>query len=149
MPMVVARRHCPERIMQPQPLSEEKPAESESVLLILIENESADAAFGSTDFGIGSNPDLYVIQNLDAMSSTNPEGHPLSGGGSSSATADERLLEVDAGGVSSAFTDDLDTGGGLWAGGVVAAASGGLDSGASWPTDAVLLAPLELESSSL
>lgn len=149
--MVVARRLCPERIMQPQPLSEEKPAESESVLLILMENESADAAFGSTDFGIGSKPNLYVIQNLEAMSSTNPAGHPLSGGGSSSATADERLLEVDAGGVSSAFTDDLDTGKKLWAGGdaAAAAASGGLDSGASWLTDAVLLAARELESSSL
>lgn len=83
------------------------------------------------------------------MSSTNPAGHPLPGGGSSSATADERLLEVDAGGVSSAFAGDLDTGGGLWAGGEAAAVSDGLDSGASWLTGAVLLAARELESSSL
>jgi hypothetical protein len=135
--------------MQPQPLSEEKPVESDSVLLILMENESADAAFGSTDFGIGSKPDLYVIQNLEFMSSTNPAGHPPPGGDSSSATAGERLLEVDAGGLSGASTDDVDTGGELWAGGEAAVASDGLDSLASWLTGAELLAVLELESSSL
>lgn len=83
------------------------------------------------------------------MSSTNPAGHPLPGGGSSSATTNERLLEVDAGGVSSAFTGGLETGGGLWAGGEAAAASGRLEAGASRLTDAVLLAALEPESSSL
>lgn len=83
------------------------------------------------------------------MSSTNPAGHPVPGGGSSSATADERLLEVDAGGVSSAFAGGLDTAGELWAGDEAPAVSGGLDSGASWLTDAVLHAARELESSNL
>lgn len=113
IPIVVARRLWPERIMQPQPLSEEKPVGSESVLLIRTENESAEVALGSTDLGIGSNPDLYVIQNFAAISSKNPGGHPFSRGSSSPAAADERLLEVDAGGVSSAFADDFDTDGGL------------------------------------
>jgi hypothetical protein len=125
--------------MQPQPLSEEKPVGSESVLLILTENERADVALGSTDFGMGSNPDLYVIQNFDAISSKNPEGHPPSRGSSSPATADERLLEVEAGGVSGAFTDVFDTDGGFWVGDEVVAASSSQDSGASWPTDVVFL----------
>jgi hypothetical protein len=113
--------------MQPQPLSEEKPVGSVSVLLILTENESAEVALGSTDFGIGSKPDLYVIQNFAAMSSVNPGGHPFSSGSSSPAAAaaeDERLLEADAGGVSGAFAaafalaDGFDAGGGggLWLG---------------------------------
>lgn len=107
--------------MQPQPVSEENPVGSVSVLLILMENESAEVALGSTDLGIGSKPDLYVIQNLAAMSSKNPAGHPFSSGSSSPAAAGERLLEVDAGGVSGtfvfAFAGGFDTGGGLWSGG--------------------------------
>lgn len=125
--------------MQPQPLSEENPVESESVFLILTDNENVEAALGSTDLGIGSNPDLYVIQNLDAMSSKNPGGHPLSESDSSSAAADE-LLDVEAGGVSSAFADVFDGDGGL----------GDVDDGptpsapfvsdaSSWPAGVVLL----------
>lgn len=81
--MVLARRLWPDRIMHPQPLSDEKPPWSPSWLFNLMENDRAELALGSEDLGIDSNSDLYVIQNLDPKSSRKACGQLLSGPGSS------------------------------------------------------------------
>lgn len=115
------------------------------MLLILTVNESTDVALGSTDFGIGSNPDLYVIQNFEAMSSKNPGGHPFSSGSSSPPAAD---------GVSGAFADGFDTDGGLCVEDEACTASDASPvSGASLPTGLVAFSTVlelaRLEPSSL
>lgn len=52
------------------------------------------------DLGIVSNSDLYVIQNLDSKSDINPCGQPPPVDGSSYAREDEKLLDIESGGVS-------------------------------------------------
>lgn len=61
-------------------------------------------ACGFVDLGIGSNSDLYVIQSRDSKSDINPEGQPSPLAASSYAMEDEKLLDMDSGGVSGAFT---------------------------------------------
>jgi hypothetical protein len=67
-----------------------------------MESERDDRAFGSEDLAIGSNSNLYVIQNLDSKSSKNPWGQFPTSVDSSYASEDEKLLEVESGGVSRA-----------------------------------------------
>lgn len=73
---MLARRLCPDLIIQPQPLSDEKPPWSTSWLFTLIWNERADRDSGSEDFGIGSKSERYVIQSFDSKSSKKAAGHP-------------------------------------------------------------------------
>lgn len=56
MDRVFASRLCPDRIMHPQPVSDEKPVWSPRVLRRMAKDKAAEA-FGSVDLGMGSNPD--------------------------------------------------------------------------------------------
>lgn len=111
MAIEFAKRLCPDRIMQPHPLSDEKSPWSPSWLFSLIENDKAEVACGLVDLGIGSNSDLYVIQNLDSKSARNAGGQPPSVAGSSYASDEEKLLDIDSGGVSGAFAGGGGAGG--------------------------------------
>jgi len=71
--------------------------------LSLIDKDSEEVACGLADRGIGSNSDRYVIHILDSKSLKNPDGHPPSFAGSLYASDDEKLLDIDSGGVSGAF----------------------------------------------
>lgn len=51
-----ASRLWPDLIMQPQPVSDEKPVCSPSEVLSRIANDKAAFALGSVDLGISSNP---------------------------------------------------------------------------------------------
>lgn len=79
---VFASKHCPDRIMQPQPVSEVKPSglpnwlRSRTVKLIAAE------ALGSCDFGIGGKLERYVIHIRASKSSKKAEGQPPSSNGS-------------------------------------------------------------------
>lgn len=105
--MVLASKLCPDRIMQPHPLSEEKGLWSPSWLFNLIDSEREEVACGLVDRGMGSNSDLYVIQILDSKSAMNCGGQPLSFVGSSYARDDEKLLDIDSGGVSGALAGGM------------------------------------------
>lgn len=72
-----------------------------------MDNESADVACGLVERGMGSNSDRYVIHILDSKSLMNPDGHPPSTTGSSYASDEEKLLDIESGGVSGAFVGGL------------------------------------------
>lgn len=72
-----------------------------------MDNESADVACGLVDRGMGSNSDRYVIHILDSKSLINPVGHPPSSTGSSYASDEEKLLDIESGGVSGAFVGEF------------------------------------------
>lgn len=74
---VFASKLCPDRIIQPQPVSLVKPCVSPRFRSrtdsVILEN-----AAGSVDFGIAGKPDLYVKHSFDSKSSRNAVGHPSS-----------------------------------------------------------------------
>ena len=72
-----------------------------------MDNDNADAACGFVDLGMGSNSDRYVIHILDSKSFIKPYGHPPPFAGSSYASDDEKLLDVESGGVAGAFVGGL------------------------------------------
>ncbi len=108
MPIAFANKLCPDRIMQPHPLSDENPPWSPSWYLIRIGSDIDDVAFGSADLGIGLNSLLYVIQNLESKSETKFWGQPFSSSVSFRPLG-ERLPPVDPGGVSGALFGDTTT----------------------------------------
>lgn len=73
-----------------------------------MDRDSADVACGLVDLGIGSKSDLYVIQSRDSKSDMNPTGQPPSLDASSYTTEEEKLLDIDSGGVSGAFVGSVD-----------------------------------------
>jgi hypothetical protein len=68
-----------------------------------MDNDNADVACGLVDRGMGSNSDRYVIHIFDSKSLMNPDGHPPSSTGLSYASDEEKLLDIESGGVSGAF----------------------------------------------
>lgn len=98
--MALASKLCPERIMQPQPVSEVKPPSwSPNEVFKRIVKERADAALGSGDRGIMGKPVLYVIHTRDSKSSRKAGGQPPSCPGSSYASEASKLLEAESVGV--------------------------------------------------
>ncbi len=86
--------------MQPQPVSDVNPVWSPNEVLSRMANDSAEAALGSVDLGINSNSVRYVIHMRDSKSSKNSGGQLLSRLGSSYASDESKLLEIERGGVS-------------------------------------------------
>jgi hypothetical protein len=125
-----ARRLCPDLIMQPQPVSEEKPVWSPNDVFSRMVNDKEEAALGSVDLGISSKAVRYVIHMRDSKSSRNAGGHPPSCPGSSYANDESKLLASDSGGVSGIWGGSEGTGAAcvvlvLSAGGVLAVRCGG------------------------
>ena len=112
---VLARRLCPDRIIQPQPVSLVNPWGSPR-LLNLTDNVMDDAAFGSCDFGMGGNSERYDIHNFVSKSSRKATGHPPSAAASSSGSpfTDDaaRLLVVPVTSDSESAVDLLSVGSG-------------------------------------
>lgn len=86
--------------MHPQPVSDENPVWSPNEVLRRIAKDNAEAALGSVDLGITSNPVRYVIHIRDSKSSKKAGGQPLSWLGSSYASDESKLLASESGGVS-------------------------------------------------
>lgn len=73
----LASRLCPERIIQPQPVSLLNPSRS-ARFRSLTAKVIDEAALGSWERGIGGKFDRYVIHILDSKSSKNGGGQPPS-----------------------------------------------------------------------
>ena len=73
----LASRLCPERIIQPQPVSLLKPSRS-ARLRSRTAKVIEEVALGSWERGIGGKFDLYVIHILDSKSSKKVDGQPPS-----------------------------------------------------------------------
>jgi hypothetical protein len=97
---VLASKLCPERIIQPHPVSLLNPSRS-ARLRSRTAKVTDEAALGSWERGICGKFDLYVIHILDSKSSKNADGQPPSAhalfiGGTSPSTIDasSKLLVV-------------------------------------------------------
>lgn len=72
-----ARRLCPDRIMQPHPVSDVKPCESISWLRRRTPSVIDDVASGLLLRGIGANCERYVIHIRDSKSARKASGQAL------------------------------------------------------------------------
>jgi hypothetical protein len=75
MQRVFASRLCPDRIMQPHPVSDVKPCESISWLRRRTPSVIEDIASGVLFRGMGVKLERYVIHILDSKSFRNASGH--------------------------------------------------------------------------
>lgn len=109
----LASRLCPERIIQPQPLSLLKPSRS-ARLRSRTAKVIEEVALGSWERGIGGKFDLYVIHILDSKSSRKrdgqpPSAHSLSSDGTSPSTIDASSKLLLVGGTEAGDSGLVDT----------------------------------------